>query len=422
MSIGRHLGPTLLLGVLAFAAPASAAPFATQTELQQAGFRLHWEANLPLSDGDSIGDGYLVDDVLYVTTDLGRLFAVTSESGLIRWAHVVTEPDYRIFPPSHMVTEDDNSPVIVPTATRTLIYDRYTGELIQRYTPKYANAGPVVAGDNIVLSGSIVPRVTALRVGLSNNAQTLLLWEVSTDAPVTTRPLLINNSDVVFATRGGTVYRCAGVDKELRFATDVGGPIVSDPVFDATGIYVASIDRSLYKLDRGNGRILWRVRFQEPLRTGPIVLDGLVYQYSPKEGMTAVEADSGEVRWRRPECIRFVSRSKAGVTMWTADGNLAVIDPETGEAVTGITTLDVHGVVSNTQNDAAFLLGRDGTINALRLGDIPYLKRQEILAARRKLNQKPAERQTLIDQPKVPDRTERRRDDDPLRSKRDIQR
>jgi len=420
MTVGRHRGAMVLLGVVLMAVPALAEPLTTQADLEQAGFQLYWAASLPLAKGDSVVGGYLRDDTLYVTTDRGRLFSVTADSGLIRWAHDVTEPGYKVYAPTHMVTAQGNGPVVVPTTTFTYIYDRYTGRLLQRYTPPYTTAGPVVAGGNIVIAGAMNPRVTAVRVGLDNYTRTMPVWEVTTDAPVTTQPLLINHSDVVFASQGGTVYRCTGIDKKLRFSIDVGGSILADPAVDATGIYVASTDRSLYKVSEDKGRIAWRVRFQEPLRTGPVVSDKVVYQWSAKDGLMAIEADTGKVRWRRFESKQFVSSSKAGVALWTDDGNILVVDPKSGEAITGITTRGVRAVVANTTNDAVFLIGRDGTLNTLRLGDIPYLERQQILAARRQLNQKPAEPETLTTAPESQPKPRRPRNDDPLRSRRDI--
>lgn len=420
MTVGRHRGAMVLLGVVLAALPASAEPLTTQAELEQAGFRLHWEASLPLAKGDSVVAGYLRDDTLYVATDSGWLFSVTADNGLIRWAHDVAEPGYKVYAPTHMATADGDGPVVVPTTTFTYIYDRYTGRLLQRYVPSYGSAGPVVAGGNIVIAGAVAPRVTATRVGLDNYTKTMQLWEVATDAPVTTRPLLINSNDVVFASQGGTVYRCAGIDKTLRFAIDVGGSILSDPAVDATGIFVASTDRSLYKVSMDKGRIAWRVRFEEPLRTGPVVVDKVVYQWSGKSGMTAMDADTGKVRWRRLESKQFVSNSKAGVALWTNDGNIVVVDPQSGEAITGITTRGVRVVVSNTTDDAVFLLGRDGTLNALRLGDVPYIERQQMLAARRMLNQKPTQPEPATTAPASQPKPQRRRNDDPLRSRRDI--
>lgn len=422
MNTGRRCLATLLLSLATVSSASVAAPLATPREMEEAGFRLHWEATLPLTEGDSVVAGYLLDNALYVVTDFSRLFAVTADSGLIRWAHDVTDADYRVFPPSHMVTQDGTGPVVVPTATATHVYDRFSGRLLQRYTPRHTNAGPVVAGENVVVTGGVASRVSATRIGVGGDLGTLMLWEVATDAPVTARPLLVDGQDVLFASRGGTVYRCGGVDKKLRYATHVGGSIEGDPAVDATGVYVSSIDRSVYKVDLQSGRRLWRVRFQEPLTTGPILARHLVFQNSDRDGLTAMEPDSGAIRWRRPDSKQFVADTKAGVVFWTRDNNLVVVDPETGEAVTGVATSHVGTVVQNTQSDTVFLLGKAGTINALRLGDVPYLKRQQILSARRTLNQKPVAASGTTEPPVTTTDDARHRVDDPLRSKRDIQR
>ncbi len=409
-----------MLGLLVLTAPALCEPLVAQEDLEEAGFRLHWEANLPLESGDTVVAGYLRDEVLYVVSDFGRLFAVTRKSGLIRWAAEVTAPDYTIYPPTHVVTVDGTGAVVVPTATETFVYDRYSGRRLRRFQPGYTTAGPAVAVDDVILSGATANRFYATRVDLQQNLAPRQLWEVATDGAVTAQPLLFDRDYVLFASRAGTVFACRTIDKKLRFRSKVGGSIIGDPALDASGVYIASTDRSLYKIDLDDGHIIWRVRFETPLETGPVVVAHAVLQASDCAGVTAVEADTGKVRWRVPEARAFASHSKAGDVLFSNRQELLVADHETGDVYFQVPTTDVVDVTPNTSSDTVFLLGRHGTIDALRIGDIPFLKRQQIMAARRKLNQRPVREDAASKRTAKPKPKRDPRADDPLRSKRDI--
>lgn len=421
MTTGRHHTWLVLLGLLAVPTAAAAESLVAQADLGQAGFQMHWAAQLPLADGDTIVAGYIRDEVLYVYSDRGTMFSVTKESGLIRWAHVVTKPNYTIFPPTHVITVDGAGPVVVPTPTEVFVFDRFTGRPLRSFRPHETLTSPIVAVDDIILAGATDNRFHAVRVNFRQNLEPLQLWEAATNGPITTRPLLFDGDQVLFASRGGTLYGCRVDDKQLRFSTPVGGSVLGDPAIDETGAYVASTDRSLYKVDTTSGDILWRVRFQSPLMTGPKVIDGAVLQICERDGMTAVEPNSGKIRWRQSDARAFVAHTLAGDVLLSNNHDLMIVDHESGTVLAVMPTTGVIGTVANTMSDAVFLLGTHGEVNALRLGDVPYLKKQQIIAARRRLNQRPVNVETTTNG-KNPFRSssdDRSRPDDPLRSKRD---
>ncbi len=421
MTTGRNHTWVLLLGLLAMPAAATAGPLVNQADMEQAGFRMYWAAQLPLGDGDSIVAGYVRDEVIYVYSDRGTMFSVTKESGLIRWAHVVTKPNYTLFPPTHVITVDGTGPVVVPTPTEIFVFDRFTGRPLRSFRPHVTITGPVVAVDDLMLAGGTDNRFRATRVNFRQNLEPHRLWEAATNGPITTQPQLFDGDQVLFASRGGTLYGCRADDKKLRFSTRIGGSLLGDPAIDATGAYVASTDRSLYKVDTTSGGIIWRVRFQSPLITGPKVINGAVLQTCERDGMTSVEPATGKIRWRQADARTFAAHTPAGDVLLSNDHDLLVVDHESGTLLATLPTTDVFATATNTTSDAVFLLGTHGEMNALRLGDVPYLKKQQIIAARRRLNQRPVDIETNTTG-KNPFRTnanDQPGPDDPLRSKRD---
>ena len=369
--------------------PDSGRPVIDDAELQQLGFVKFWEARVPLGEGDTLRDGYLVDEALYVTTTRGNLFALKADVGLLRWGAELTEADYHIFPPTHVRAKDGNGPVVIPTTTGVFVFDRFSGELRQKFMPPFTIGSSAVGYDDKLFMGGADGKFYSL-LNDPSLAQPYKRWEVLVDGPVTAMPRLLGRDQLLFATQGGVVYSCLGADKTLLWSFRAGGAIVGAPAVGDDGVFAASADRSLYKLHPGTGAALWRARFPRPLAEGPSIVGGKVLQYGADQGMTALDPSTGRETWRRLEARSLVSFSSSGITLFTIDGRLEVVDAETGEVRGAIDAPLVKTTVSNTRDDAVYLLGRGGGIVCARLDEVPYLRRQQVAAARERLHRAPA--------------------------------
>ncbi len=401
------------------AKPAADAPLLSEDQLQQAGFRKFWEANLPLIKGDALEEGYLVDEALYVTTVEGSVYALKADVGLLRWGAGTTKRDYKIFPPTHVQTADGAGPVVIPTTTEIFVFDRFLGEVIQRFTPEFATGSAAVAYDHRMFIGSAGDRFYSLIFNHPRLDKPFKRWEVQVGGPVTAAPVLYGRGNLLFASQTGTVYSCRAADKALNWSYRTGGPIFGDPAVDAGGVYVASSDRSLYKLHSGIGRVMWRARFPRPLLDGPVVVAETVYQHCPDHGLTALDAATGAEKWRHAEGRLLAAHSAAGDVVFTTDRRIDVVDHETGEVFAVIDAQNVITPVVNTLDDAVFLLGTNGRVVCLRLDEVPYLRRQQVNAARRRLNLPPADEAAVRDRPEQNAGKPSDSTSDPLRSRRD---
>ena len=116
----------------------------------------------------------------------------------------------------------------------------------------------------------------------------------------------------------------------------------------------------------------------------------------------------------------LAAHSPNGDVIFTASNLLRVVHHENGEVLATVETPSVFKAVSNTRDGSVYLLGHDGRVLCTRLDDVPYLRRQQVMAARQLLNRPPVDESKLPERlikPFVPqpDPTE----DDPLRSKKD---
>jgi len=415
----RILG-IFIAGAVGQEAPAAGPSLVSEASLQQAGFNKVWEAHVPLVAGDTIRDAYLVDEALYVVSTGGSIFSLKADVGLLRWGAKLTEADYRIYPPAHLREGGGAGPVVVPTTTAVFIYNRFSGDLKYRFKPEFAiGSAAVGVGGNLFMGGAD-GKFHALTVDSRFPDRLLTRWEVLAGGPVTAAPVVFDRDSILFASQGGRVFSCQAADKTFRWSYLTGGAISGDPAVDESGVYVASTDRSLYKLHRGTGKILWRERFPRPLTEGPSVVAQTVYQFCPDHGLTTLDAMSGREKWRIEDGRTLAAHSPNGDVVFTTGNLLQIVQHENGEVFATVEAPSVFKAVSNMQDGSVYLLGRDGRVLCTRLDDAPYLRRQQVMAARQLLNQPP------VDESKSPERLPKPfvpqpdpTEDDPLRSKKD---
>ena len=395
-------------------------PLVSEAALQQAGFNKIWEAKVPLVAGDTIRDAYLVDEALYVVTTFGSIFSLKADVGLLRWGAKLTEADYRIYPPAHLREGDGAGPVVVPTTTAVFIYDRYSGDLKYRFKPEFVIGSAAVGIGNNLFMGGADGRFYSLRLDRRYPERPIKRWDVLAGGPVTATPVLYDRDSLLFASQSGKIFACLAGDKTLRWSFRTQGAINGGPTVDDSGVYVASTDRSLYKLHRGIGTVLWRARFPRPLTEGPTVAAQTVFQFCPGKGLAALDAMTGNEKWRMEDGLSLAAHSPNGDVVFSTSNLLRVVHHETGEVLATVEVPSVLKAVSNVQDGSVYLLGRDGRVVCTRLDDSPYLRRQQVMAAKQQLNQPPVDESKAREQlPKPfvpqPDPNE----DDPLRSKKD---
>jgi outer membrane protein assembly factor BamB len=391
-------------------------PFIEQDQMKSAAFSEYWQAQMPLREGDAVEECYLVDDNLYVATDGGRVFAVAADSGLIRWASDLTERDYTIFPPGHLDTPDAAGPVVFVTTTKLFIFDRYSGDLLHQF-PMTIPPGSGAVGDNRrIYLGSTDSHMYSLVWRYPGLTEPITIWRLLTGTPVT-KKLHFEDGTLYFATEGGTVAACEARGKVALWLTKLEGGVLADPFVHPSGVYVASLDRSLYCLDRYTGEILWRHRFPKALKDAPKVGDFTCYQYCPAFGLGALETDTGKLKWQREDGLAYLASLPGEAVIRTDGGRIDVVDNETGETKRSFAVGAVRAAVSNVSGDAVYLAAADGRVICVRPEGVPYLRRQQIEAAQATLNRPPATQTEEVSA--VAESGTEMKVQDPFRSQRD---
>ncbi len=361
-------------------------PLVADSELQAAGLTRYWEANIPLSRGDALDEGFLVDDTLYVTTTNGTIFTVKVDVGLIRWAEKLTAAEFRIHRPSHFEFGDGRKLTAILTTDALTMFDHATGDLVRRLKPDFPMDNPPVGVGRTLYAGS--PNGRAYSMVISSGCSTGLLkqWEVLLGTAITARPVLYGAGRLLLATHGGDVVSCNAANKQFLWNFRASGAIEGDPVVSGGDVYAASLDRSLYKLDGDSGALIWRHRFPCRLVSGPVVIGRTVYQWCDGHGLTALDATGGTAKWNLPDGADFLARMGTQDAVLSSGRQLMFVEADSGEVITRIDAPNLAGAVTNPDTQALFLVARDGRVLCARPADVPFLRHQRVSAERARLH------------------------------------
>lgn len=184
---------------------------------------------------------------------------------------------------------------------------------------------------------------------------------------------------VACGVKGGQVLAFDAQGGRLAWQFDTRGPVRGKPARTADGLFVASSDGCLYRLDPATGKATWEKPFcADAAFYGDVAAwKGLVFAASTIDKIYAVDARTGAFRWEshreRPRMMSaegVASPVVAGdrVLAGFSDGTLAALDAATG-AVAWEADLarDVRG---STDVDATPVVA-GGTVYASAFGEGP---------------------------------------------------
>ncbi len=360
---------------------AATVQLAADTEIQSAALQQYWEAQLPLRSGDSLDRLFLREDNLFATTDLGEIYAVKADVGLLRWTRSLTKPDFTIYPPQQLQSTRRDGHVVIATTEDLWLFDQYSGEQIRRSPVPFPPAVGVIGDAYHLYGGGSDGFLYAYRWVNQFGPDPVEIWRLACDSNVSTTPVLMDGV-LYFGTQKGHVASCSALDKAYGWLIRLGSAVEGDLAIDAGRVYAASADRSLYGIHRGTGRIIWRTRFPKPLQEGPVLKGSQLYQRCADLGISAVDVATGTINWTHPDAVAFLAESDGETAMLRRDGAIDMVDANTGEVVRSIHAGPVFATAVNTETDAIYLGYSDGRLLCLRMKDAPYLRKQEVEAAR----------------------------------------
>jgi outer membrane protein assembly factor BamB len=406
----------------------------SETDIARHGLTRPWFAQVEMDPGRSrLGEVVLRDGVIYALTQAAVLNAIDAETGKTLWTRQVGDPKYPSMPP-----DAAHGRVAVVNGSRLYLLDSANGELLDEIAMTDApGGGPAISSQRVyvpMVNGMVVaypilplPDAKAPKDIKPNKEKKPLeavlpknrLVDERREPPLHCRsygraliqPLVTRDDPggeyVVWPTDRGYLY-FGRIDREnvnsfiTKYRLQTGAPIVSRPAYlppdpktpgDAGVVYVTSLDGFVYAIDEEDGGTLWRFPTGEPISATPAIADMRVYVAVQTGGMYCLEAKTGKNLWFAPNIAQFVAAGRQRVYALDRLGRLVALDLKTGRRLDVIANETDAALLSNTDTDRIYVIGRQGLIQCLREAELvaPLVHDKERKDAAKTVRQPPAE-------------------------------
>lgn len=335
---------------------AAATPIQVE-EYAKLGYRVEWRGFPSLTPGGSIRRLEVFDDVVAVQDSGGTLSILEQKSGERRWSDPVDNPLTRF-----VGINRDGKRIIVSSEAQAYFYDVDTGALLTKQKlDAVANTRPVQVAEILVYgctNGQVLGHLM-----LNGFRQ----WATTARGAIATDPVLIGNTGLVAVlSEGGDVLLVDGLTGSLRGGARIFGGSDAPLGASDSALFVASRDQSLYAFSAEDGREMWRVRTEAPLRFAPFADKGVVYCDMGQTGLTAFDAAAGKQKWSARDVHGAVVAIRAGrLIVW--DGrNATVIEPNRGGVVETVELKETTMVHASQREDGdLYLTSRAGVVTKL---------------------------------------------------------
>jgi outer membrane protein assembly factor BamB len=345
-----------------------------------------------VTEGDVIGSPAVAGDVVYVGSGDGNLYALDRVTGAVRWKRDVGSPIA-------------SSPAV---GTRRVFFgtrdgkfhalDAATGEVRWRLAtgpdfpwPWGHESGDVYTSSPVHVDGTVIFGAGDGRVYAVDARTAKPKWTASTGGRVRSSPA-VDGGRVYVGSADGRVYAFDLVTGAPRWRYDTEGvkldsrnfgydrrTVQSSPTVSGGTVFVGARDGFLYAIDAVTGQLRWRFDHKISwVNTSPGVENGIVYAGSSDgQFVQAVNAATGQEVWRSKAGVTWSSPAIARDVVYAGDGSGRVnaFDKRTGEALWSFRTgSQVYGSPV-PDGDLLFFGSTDGGVYALRVGAGPAVHR-----------------------------------------------
>ncbi|MBN1346235.1 MAG: PQQ-binding-like beta-propeller repeat protein [Phycisphaerae bacterium] len=427
----RWISPVIVAWSFLAMVPAGAvgeADLVASAGLAPVGLVKYWQCPIPLKPDERILQLHLEEEMIYALTDLGAVYAIDADVGLVRWSAPVTEPPLRLFRPCHPMTSGGEGELLTVVASPTdiMVFHRLTGRLQAKVKMPITPAGPPIADNDSVYIGGVNNRYYAFRAvqegihvlepkkkglkwyavivlsdgkRLYHEAETLvkarewqeewlhtlggpqteeksamMRWQVHTGGNVRARPAVVKRTAYI-PSDAGKLFACRLSGKRKEWEVAVPGAILADPLVGKGMVYFASTARSVYAYDRLRGTRVWQRHLPAPLDRTGAVTEKRLYQPGEPTGVYAIDPMKGTLLWTFEPGTDFLAEQEEFVYLFQSGQAIHQVEGETGASLRIIPAPDATLSVSNVRDTTLYVASADGRLMCIRPRGVPYLRR-----------------------------------------------
>ncbi len=202
-------------------------------------------------DGRIYATPTLDNELVYVSTTKGGLYAFERDSGVLRWQKTIDE--------------------------------------------KLAKSAPVPRGSRLFLgtrSGDLIALDKA-------SGRELWRFKTNSSSPIISSPVVetAESETVYFTSQNGLIYALDTEKGTLQWQLDTESIIDASPLLDQGILYVGDYKGHAYAVDAKSGKIKWTSLIEGPLLSTPVVVGDSIYFSSGVGAMFALNKNDGLKRW-----------------------------------------------------------------------------------------------------------------------------
>lgn len=286
------------------------------------GYRLDW-IGFPFAGIAKVKPVQLVafDDLVVAQDQSSTISVLEASNGQRRWSTDLTGPNTLWLGVAR--EPGVQAPFLVSSDTEAFTLASGTGNLLGRDRLEQVISTPTLLIDGLLIGGTPTGRVQAHLLGRGLSA-----WGFISNGAFATAPVNAGNSIAIVSQGGDVLFFSHG--GSLLGRGRVYGGLDAPPASDGQHLAVASRDQSLWMFALNGGQ-LWRHRTTNPLRHTPVFYQGNVLCDLGEEGLSALNVDSGAVKWHNADVHGDVIAVRAGNLVVWDQTNLTLLDPASGD-------------------------------------------------------------------------------------------
>ena len=247
--------------------------------------------------------------------------------------------------------------VFIASESELFILDTQTGELVGRQSfEKLITTDMILIGDIAVVgsaSGELMGHYLVAGVKA---------WGHDQPGTFEADPVLMGNIVGGVTSTGNVICVDTSTQHQTGLNQIYKGP-GAQLAASETMMFVPSLDQSLYAFHAHNGRLAWRHLTPSPVTDQPVYHDGVLYCSFPDSGLTAFNAETGDILWvSEGQFGRVIGTRHGRLLVW--DGQtLAAIDPQRGGVLDRITLTNAQQITESPFVDGnIYLTSHEGVV------------------------------------------------------------
>ena len=342
----------LLAGGDSFAAVGGDSALVRPQLLSAGGLRIVWQSKLPIKANESLERLTILGDRIYALSDLSYMVSLDRSNGRIIFSRPVTEPDFAMLGLGRY--EDRLFSVI---GGKIVELDSESGMALESKRMRLGIICPLARNSTYFYVGCSDRRLHTLRA-----EDKVQIFKAAAENESMITSIYADDSFVVFGTDSGVCISITPDRPKRLWQFDAADGIVGPIVRSGEGLFFASRDTNVYRIDTVTGRLVWRYQTEAILDSSPRVTGDTVYQMIRGKGLVALAAQDGRVLWQLQDGVEMLAQRRAKSYVITKNGEMVVMDNDSGRRRYSINFAPVSQYAANVADSKIYVGDEKGNI------------------------------------------------------------